>query len=304
MPQKKSMHPNFALHRLVDCVRPDLDEIQLARDRFAAIRKKLAQAFPRARFVPIGSHIRGTAIAVHSHVDFLAVLPSQWARWGGRRIAPLTIIDRITDNVGYLQLGLAPRVRRDDRGVELHFRGATFPVDVIPGFILRLSDQYPVYSLPGEGSHWIESSPERQSALFSISNAACGAKLRPLSQLIKAWRFAHTPPLHLSSLYVDMLLTTSDFGLGIKSYGQCMSDFFSEFARREMHSVPDPAGVSGVILASRSNDDLERVHHAAKIAAEHAQAALAAQARGAFSDANSEWEAVFKRRLAPRRFVH
>jgi len=102
--QKKStMHPNFALHRLVDCVRPDLDEIQLARDRFGVMKRRLALAFPRARFVPIGSHGRGTAIAVHSHVDFLTVLPTEWARWGGRRVAPLTINDRITDSVGYLQ---------------------------------------------------------------------------------------------------------------------------------------------------------------------------------------------------------
>ena len=298
------MHPNFALHRLVDCVRPDLDEIQLARDRFSAMKSKLAQAFPRARFVPIGSHSRGTAIAVHSHVDFLAVLPSKWARWGDRRVAPLTIIDRITDNVGYLQLALAPRIRRDERGVELHFRGATFPVDVIPGFILRLSDRYPVYSLPGEYNQWIETSPERHNALFSIGNAACGAKLRALSQLIKVWLFAHSPPLQLSGLYVDMLLTTSDFGMGVKSYGQCMSEFFGEFARQEMRSLPDPAGVSGVIVASPSNDDLERVHDAAQTAAEHARAALAAQACGDFSEANSEWEAIFKRRLAPRRSLH
>ena len=298
------MHPNFALHRLVDRVRPDLDEIQLARDRFAGMKKRLAQGFPGARFVPIGSHSRGTAIAVHSHVDFLAVLPAEWARWGGRRVTPLTIIDRITDHVGYLQLALAPRVRRDDRGVELHFHGATFPVDVIPAFNLRLSDQYPVYSLPGEDNQWIEASPERQGALFSIANAARGAKLRALSQLIKVWRFGHSPPLRLSSLYVDMLLSTSDHGVGVKSYGQSISDFFTQFARQEMRSLPDPASASGVIVASPSNDDFERVRDAAKSAAEHAQDALAAQARGAFADANSEWEAVFNRRLAPRRFVH
>jgi hypothetical protein len=298
------MHPNFALHRLVDCVRPDMDEIQLARDRFAGMRRKLAQAFPRARFVPIGSHSRGTAIAVHSHVDFLAVLQTEWARWGGRRVAPMTIIDRITDNVGYLQLALAPRIRRDERGVELHFHGTTFSVDVIPGFILRLSNQYPVYSLPGEDSQWIEASPERHNALFSIGNATCGAKLRALSQLIKVWRFAHSPPLRISGLYVDMLLAASDIGMGVKSYGQCMSDFFSELGRQEPRSLADPAGVSGVIVASPTNDDLERVHDAAKIAANHAQSALAAQASGSFSDANREWEAIFKRRLAPRRLVH
>jgi hypothetical protein len=216
----------------------------------------------------------------------------------------MTIIDRITDNVGYLQLALAPRIRRDERGVELHFHGTTFSVDVIPGFILRLSNQYPVYSLPGEDSQWIEASPERHNALFSIGNAACGAKLRALSQLIKVWRFAHSPPLRISGLYVDMLLAASDIGMGVKSYGQCMSDFFSELGRQEPRSLADPAGVSGVIVASPTNDDLERVHDAAKIAANHAQSALAAQASGSFSDANREWEAIFKRRLAPRRLVH
>jgi hypothetical protein len=295
------MHPNFALHRLVDRVRPDLDEIQLARDRFSAMKSKLAQAFPLARFVPIGSHSRGTAIAEHSHVDFLAALPSECARWG---VAPLTIIDRVSDNVGYRQLALAPRVRRDERGVELHFHGATFPVDVIPAYILRLSDQYPVYLMPGEDNQWIETSPERHNALFSIGNAACGAKLRALSQLIKAWRFAHSPPLQLSGLYVDMLLTTSNIASGVKSYGQCMGEFLGEFARQETRSLPDPAGVSGVIVASPSIDELERVRDSAMIAAEHARAALAAQACGDFSGANSEWEAIFKRRLAPRRSPH
>lgn len=83
-----------------------------------------------------------------------------------------------------------------------------------------------------------------------------------------------------------------------------MNDFFSEFVRQKMRSLPDPAGASGIIVASPSNFDLERVHDAAKIAADHAQAALAAQACGAFADANNEWEAIFKRRLAPRHFVH
>ena len=83
-----------------------------------------------------------------------------------------------------------------------------------------------------------------------------------------------------------------------------MNDFFGEFAGQELRSLADPAGVSGMIAASPSKVDLERVHDAAKIAAERAQAALAAQTCGAFSDANSEWEAIFKRRFAPRRLVH
>jgi hypothetical protein len=76
------MHPNFALRRLVDCVRAHEGEIQTVRDRFGAVQRGLARAFPRTCMVPMGSHSRGTAIAVHSHVDFLAVLPSEWAHVG------------------------------------------------------------------------------------------------------------------------------------------------------------------------------------------------------------------------------
>ena len=76
----KPMHPNFALHQLVDHVRPDEEEIHLVRDRLGIVHRALARAFPGLRFVPIGSHSRGTAIAVHSHVDFLAVLPANGRR--------------------------------------------------------------------------------------------------------------------------------------------------------------------------------------------------------------------------------
>ena len=119
------------------------------------------------------------------------------------------MIDRLTENLSYSQLALAPRVRRDDRGIELHLRGAIFAVDLIPGFLIRSADHYPVYSLPGDDDRWIEASPERHNALFSVSNTGCGTKLRALSRLIKVWRFAHSPPLGLSSLYVD---ATCGFG--------------------------------------------------------------------------------------------
>ena len=131
------MHSNFALRRLVDCVRPHEGEIQAVRDQFGAVQRGLAGALPRSRIVPIGSHSRGTAIAVHSHFDFLVVLPAEWATWGARRVSPLTIIHRITEHL----TEFAPAVRRDGRGIELYFKGVTCAVDVVPGFLVRASDR-------------------------------------------------------------------------------------------------------------------------------------------------------------------
>jgi len=66
-----------------------------ARNRLAALERRMIKAFPRSRLVPIGSYSRGTAVAVHSNVDTLAVLPREWATWGARRVAPGMIIQRM-----------------------------------------------------------------------------------------------------------------------------------------------------------------------------------------------------------------
>jgi hypothetical protein len=292
------MHPNFALHRLVDNVRPDEKDIHLVRDRFGIVHRALSRAFPGSRFVPIGSHSRSTAIAAHSHVDFLAVLPSAWGKWGAHPVSPAAVVGRMTEHMEDLPSALAAEVRCDRGGVKVHFKGTGFALDVIPGFMVGTADQYPVYSILGQGYRWIETSPERHNALFSNSNARCNAKLRAISQLVKVWRYAHAPPLGISGLYVDMLLATSDLGTGVKSYGQCMKDFFNELVRDGMTCLKDPASWSDVIAPSPSKATFERLYDAAQIAARHAQAALDAQARGMYSEANCEWETIFKQRLS------
>jgi hypothetical protein len=116
--------------------------------------------------------------------------------------------------------------------------------------------------------------------------------LQAISRLVKAWRFAGCRPLEISSLYVDMMLATSDIALGVKSCGQSLGEFFEALVERELRGVSDPAGVSGVIVASSSNVALERLYDAAKAAAAHAQAALDAQLRGDNDEANHQWERI------------
>ena len=56
----------------------------------------------------------------------------------------------------------------------------------------------------------------------------------------------------ISSLYIDMMLATSGIASGDESYGDCLSEFFNVLVRQEVHGLSDPAGGSGVILASSS----------------------------------------------------
>ena len=289
------MHPDFALRRLADRVRPHEDELPTVGTHLTAIERRLKQAFPRSRIVQIGSHSRGTAIAVHSHIDVLAVLPRAWATWGGRRVPPEMILRRIAEDLS--DLALSPSIRRDGYGILLDFKGVNHAVQVLPGFFRRRSKHYPVYVVPNEDHRWMEASPEWHNAFFSRADMQSGGKLRVISLLMKAWGFAASPPLGISSLYVDMLLATSPIVAEGKSYGECLADLFKELVRGEVRALPDPAGLSGGIIASPSYRSVERLHAAAKTATAQAQAVLDAQARGKNVAAKRQWKVLFKRRI-------
>ncbi len=79
---EQPMRPNFALRRLTDRVRSDDLEFMVVRKQFVSVKRNLTTAFPGSRIVRIGSYSRGTAIAFHTNVDILAVLPHEWTAWG------------------------------------------------------------------------------------------------------------------------------------------------------------------------------------------------------------------------------
>lgn len=286
-------HPNYALRQLAERIRPGEPELQTAAAQIAVVQDRLAAAFPRSRVVRFGSFSRGTAVAVHTAVDVLAVLPSEWATWGSRPVSPLSIIQLMAEDLGDAQV--TTRIRRDCRAVELHFEDIDQAIHVWPGFLVRQLNEHAVYRVPGEGNQWIEVTPELHNSLFARANAGCGKKLCAISQLVKVWRYSESPPYDIAGFYVDMMLASSDIAVGIKSYAHCLSDFFKELVHREVRGLIDPAGVSGVITASPSSTGLERLYCAAKDATKHAQAAVEAQAGGSNAEAKFHWKAIFRR---------
>jgi len=184
-----------------------------------------------AAVVRIGSHSRGTAIRTYSDVDLLAVLRRKEARWGHRDVSPDRFVRRISGDLR--DRYTATSIRRDGQAVVLQFSGGEHAVDLVPGIFERIDSSRAVYRIPGDANEWIETSPDRHKRLFQIASAKSGGKLRLVSQLIKGWRYGREPPFDLSSFYTDMLLASSGIASGVKSYGECLYEFFAELARRE-----------------------------------------------------------------------
>jgi hypothetical protein len=288
------MNPNFALRRLADRVQPDEAGMRWVQDHFTALDRRVVKAFPRSRLVPVGSYRRGTAIAVHSNVDTLVVLPREWATWGARRVPPQMIIERLAQDLA--DEHCTAGIRRDGRAVELSFRGVIHLLVVTPAFSSERSNHHPVYLVPGADLRWVEVSPQGHDALFAQANRRSGGKLRAISRLIKTWGVVVAPAGGISSLYIDMMLATSGIASGVKSYGDCLNEFLNVLVQRQVHGLSDPAGGSGVILASSSIGTRERLSDVVKAAANQARAALDSQTRGENASARRQWKALFRKR--------
>lgn len=289
------MHPTFALRRLVSRLQPREAEVAAAYQHLATIRARLNNSFHVAAVVRIGSHSRGTAIRTHSDVDILAVLRRKEARWGHRDVSPDTFMRRISEDLRNRYT--ATSIRRDGQAVVLQFSGGEHAVDLVPGIFERIDNRCAVYRIPGDATEWIETSPDRHKRRFQIASARSGGKLRLVSQLIKGWRYGREPPFDVSSFYTDMLLASSDIASGVKSYGECLYEFFAELARREGRGLRDPEGIAGVIPATTSVPARARLVAASITARDRAAVALDAEARGDFAEAVRQWSIVFNRVL-------
>lgn len=289
------MHPGIALRRFASVLRPSESEVLAARAHFRTIRSRLDQSLGLRRIIPIGSHARGTAIRIYSDIDFLAVLPRGQSRWGGDVVAPQTFLNKVAREMRSRYAATA--VRRDGQAVVLPFRAGAHAVDLVPGIFLEMREDRPIYAIPGVEDRWIRTSPETHDRIFRRANLRTGGKLGSLARLVKGWRYGRTPAIPISSFYVDLLFATTDLASGVRSFAECLVDFFHTILERNARALRDPVGIVGLIQAAESEIARRRLLDAASYALDHAEAALEAERRGNHSEATRQWEIVFNRSL-------
>lgn len=289
------MHSNDTLRSYAAAIAPTGTEAVAAKNHFQTISTRLVQSFGASRFIPIGSHARGTAIRMHSDIDMLAVLPRKSARWGEHLVTPRTFLGKVASDLNGRYT--ATSVRADGQAVVLSFSGGGHSVDLVPGIFEGMNGSRPLYLIPSTTGHWISTSPETHDVIFTNANQRSGGKLGHLARLIKGWKFGRETAIPISSFYTDMLLSTTDLAAGVKSYGECLRDFFARLVQREVRRLRDPGGVAGLIAASPNETQLDRLFAAAQFARDHATSALYAESLGKYSEANRQWGIVFNRSM-------
>jgi hypothetical protein len=284
--------PQWNLLALAARIQPQDGALASARGHRMSVRARLTKSFAVASAQTMGSHARQTAVHRFSDLDFMVVLRKDEFFWGDRMVSSDTVLNRLLADLK--ERFPLSTVRRDILAASLGFGSSGQSLDIVPAKFHEFADGRPVYLIPdGEGA-WLRTSPATHDRLFETEQERSGNKLRRISQLLKWWKHARETPLPIRSFYIDMLLCSNGGGGTVgKTYGACLKDFFEHLVATECRPILDPCGIAGRIAANDTHAQHETLNRAAAYAHQHAHAAIAAEQRRDFAEANRQWSLVF-----------
>jgi hypothetical protein len=103
------------------------------------------------------------------------------------------------------------------------------------------------YEIPDGSGGWLNSSPSAFNSYVNFHNNRLNKKLKPLIQLIKAWKYYNDAPI--SSFYLELRATKYAEGETTIVYDIDLYKFFKYLSENELPSINDPLGISGRIHA-------------------------------------------------------
>lgn len=288
---KLSVPSQVNLIQLVARVQPQPGELSFAKLHQGSVKTRLSTSFAVAGIQKMGSHARSTAIRWHSDLDLMVVLRKEECMWGGKLVSSTTVLDRVVADLR--QRYPKTLIRRDVLAATLDFGSSKQSLDVVPAMFHSFSSGRPVYIIPDGDGGWLKTSPAVHDRLFGQAHTRSGSKLCRVSQLIKWWKFGRQQSIPLSSFYTDMLLADHEICVGVKTYGQCLKDFFAHLVASECGDLEDPCGVAGQIAPTKTSAQRNALYQSAAYAYTRARSAMEAEQRRQFEEANRQWDLVF-----------
>jgi len=282
--------PQLNLQALAARIQPQEAALTAAKSHRGSVRLRLSSTFKVANATIMGSHARQTAVHRYSDLDFMVLFKKEEFFWGGRLVSSDTILDRLLGDLR--ERFPSTLIRRDVVAASLDFSSGQ-SLDVVPARFDSFFESRPVYLIPDGAGGWLRTSPQAHDQYFEVSHERSGRKLRRVSQLLKWWKHGREQPLPIRSFYIDMALAGTNVAGVAKSYGACLRDFFDFLVQTECRPIHDPCGIAGRISANETYNQLAMLNRAAQFAQFHARAALAAESKLDFPEANRQWNLVF-----------
>ncbi len=227
----------------------------------------LKNNFKCTRLFETGSFGNGTSIRHHSDTDYFASIPN----------------DELYSSSSY-SLRLIKEALQETfpktEGIKVNTPAVMIPfgyyasesMEVTPCSFRGMTEtplgNFQAYDIADGDSGWMLSSPNAHNAYVQKHHARLDNNLKPLIQLVKAWKYYNSVPIN--SFYLELRITKYAEGEKSIQYDIDIKNVLKFLDENELSSIQDPMGISGLIKAC--NSDSQRTEALSKVSTGYSRA--------------------------------
>lgn len=214
----------------------------------------LEKNFECYKMFETGSFGNGTGVRHYSDTDYFAVC--KMTKLKDNSATTLRLVKEALQATFWRTEGIAV----DTPAVKIPFgRYASETLEVTPcdyqGMVDTPLGSKARYHIADGAESWMYASPDAHNAYVREEDRRLNNKLKPLIQLVKAWKFYNDVPI--SSFYLELRTTKYAESESSILYDIDLRTLFAYLDDNSLPSVRDPMGVSGLIGACKSSSKRE-----------------------------------------------
>lgn len=244
----------------ISWLQPLTSEHKKASSHKDSVKSSMENNFKCSSLFETGSFGNGTGVRHHSDTDYFAVCPAN-ELWTDSAYT-LTKVKEALQSTFWSTSGIVV----NSPAVRIPFGTyASETLEVTPAyrnglFYTPVGSKYS-YDIPNSSGGWMKSSPGAHISYVNRENDRLYGKLKPLIQLVKAWKFYNNVPI--SSFYLELRTTKYAEGESAIVYDIDLHHIIKHLYNNDLPSINDPMGISGYIVAcsthAKRQDALSKV---------------------------------------------
>lgn len=239
---------------LIGRLAPLQSEHDTAASHRGSVKSCFEKNFGCYEFTETGSFGNGTGVRHYSDTDYFAACAADKisANSGAAlREAKEALEETFWSTEGIVVRTPAVRIPFGSRASErLEVTPCTFN-----GMIDTPVGSKPYYDIPRIGGGWMQSSPKAHNAYVKRENERLNGKVKPLIQLVKAWKFYNSVPIN--SFYLELRVSKYAEKESSIIYDMDVRHVMKKLFDCNLASIQDPMGISGYVEACSTEAKLE-----------------------------------------------
>lgn len=282
---------------LINKLSPLLTEHEKSTKHKGSVDSCLTNSFDCSKLIEIGSFGNGTGVRHYSDTDYFAVIPSD--KLNNNSAISLRVIKEA------LQFTFSKT-----EGIIVSCPAVKIPfgiyksedLEVTPccynGIINTSLGNFRKFEIPDCNNGWMFSSPRAHNKYVEYHDKRLNGKLKPLIQLVKAWKYYNDVPI--MSFYLELRVTKYAENKTTIVYDIELENILKNLFSIQLASIRDPMGVSGMIPCSKTPTQKATALSKLQTAVTRAEKAALAKSKENIGDAFNWWNLLFNSKFPSR----